>query len=162
MTSRLKENWSISQLLWSRLLHLYFRVSRGLTLGVRAVVRSNEGKFLLVRHTYTSGWHFPGGGVERGEAVEGALRKELLQETQLELVGKPLLHGVFFNEAVSKRDHVFTFICDVVGELPDRPGSLEIAELRYFGLDELPDGVDPGTERRMREIDEGRSPSAVW
>ena len=54
-----------------------------MTLGVWAVVRSPNGEFLLVRHTYTPGWHFPGGGVELGQAVEAALADELTQETGL-------------------------------------------------------------------------------
>ena len=54
-----------------------------MTLGVRAVVRSPNGEFLLVRHTYTPGWHFPGGGSELGQAAEAALADELTQETGL-------------------------------------------------------------------------------
>ena len=51
--------------LFSRALHTYFLLTRGLTIGVRAIVRTEDDKFLLVRHTYTPGWHFPGGGVEK-------------------------------------------------------------------------------------------------
>ena len=47
-----------------------------MTLGVRSAVRSPTGEFLLVRHTYTPGWHFPGGGIEVGQAVEEALAYE--------------------------------------------------------------------------------------
>jgi len=67
---------SIVGMLISRLLHAYFVVTRGLTLRVRAVVQSDDGKFLLVRHTYTPGWHFPGGGMEKGQTAEDALRDE--------------------------------------------------------------------------------------
>ncbi|WP_227538427.1 NUDIX domain-containing protein [Tritonibacter mobilis] len=56
----------IARKLFVRLLHAYFLITRGMTLGARAIVRSDDGKFLLVRHTYTPGWHFPGGGVEKG------------------------------------------------------------------------------------------------
>lgn len=33
----------------------YFRLSRPMTLGVRALVRNTEGQILLIRHTYTVG-----------------------------------------------------------------------------------------------------------
>lgn len=148
--------------LWSKSLHLLFRVRRGLTIGVRAVVRDEEGRVLLVRHTYTQGWHFPGGGVELNEAAEEALAKELRQETGLVLVGRPRLHGIFLNSAVSSRDHVLTYLCEAKGQLPSLSPSPEIAELGYFGLDGLPNDTDQGTKRRLREISEGGGPSKFW
>lgn len=148
--------------LFSRMLHTYFLMRRGLTIGVRAIVRSGDGKFLLVRHTYTPGWHFPGGGVEKGETAEQALSNELLQETGLKLVGKPVLHGVFHNNGASKRDHVLVYLCDVNGSVATKPTSMEIAEIRYFGLADLPQDTDPGTVRRMREIVEGAEQSECW
>lgn len=153
---------SVGRALFRRLLHSYFLVTRGLTIGVRAVVRSADGKFLLVRHTYTPGWHFPGGGVERGQTTESALRRELLQETDLELVGRPVLHGVFYNDKVSRRDHVLAYLCEVRGNLAGKPASVEIAEIGYFDLQDLPPDTDPGTVRRMREIVEGLGQSACW
>ncbi|MBZ0128404.1 MAG: NUDIX domain-containing protein [Rhodobacteraceae bacterium] len=147
---------------FNRLLHSYFQATRGLTIGVRAVVRFEDGNFLLVRHTYIPGWHFPGGGVEKGRTSRHTLDKELRQETGLELTGKPKLHGVFFNSAVSRRDHILVYLCDFKGELTDRPTSMEIAEVGLFGLDDLPAGTDPGTARRMREIVEGTEPHDEW
>ena len=47
-------------------LHLYWRQSRGLTLGVRALVIDDESRVFLIKHSYVSGWHMPGGGVEPG------------------------------------------------------------------------------------------------
>ena len=46
---------SVLRALLSRLLHAYFAVTRGLTIGVRAIGQSDDGKFLLVSHTYTPG-----------------------------------------------------------------------------------------------------------
>ena len=162
MTSVPSVQRSIERSLFSRLLHTYFLMTRGLTLGVRAIVRSDDGKFLLVRNTDTPGWHFPGGGVERGETIEQALRNEISQETGLRLVGQPVCHGAFFNIGVSNRDHVLVFRCEVTGDLEEKPSSLEIAEAAFFSMDELPEGTDPGTERRLREIVYGLEKGSEW
>ena len=109
MSSSPKKNRGVTRALFSRALHSYFLMARGLTIGVRAIVRSEDGEFLLVRHTYTPGWHFPGGGVEKGETTEDALRNELRQETGLGLISRPVLHGVFYNNQISKRDHILVY-----------------------------------------------------
>ena len=55
----------------NRLFHVYFRLARPMTLGVRAAVLDAQDSVLLVRHSYTPGWHMPGGGVEPGETQIG-------------------------------------------------------------------------------------------
>lgn len=162
MTLAANEKRGLLDSLVTRVLHTYFILGRGLTLGVRAIVWSEDGKVLLVRHTYTPGWHFPGGGVERGETAVSALAKELLQETGLHLEGVPKLHGVFHNNAVNSRDHVLAYICQVSGRLVTKPTSLEIAEAGFFDLADLPEGTDPGTIRRLREVVDGEALQATW
>jgi ADP-ribose pyrophosphatase YjhB (NUDIX family) len=86
-----------------RVFHFYWRFARGMTLGVRAVVLDGENRVFLVKHSYVSGWHLPGGGVETGETFLTSLRRELLEEGRIEMTGAPVLHGLFFNRQVSRR-----------------------------------------------------------
>src|SRR5689334_14290642 len=93
-----------------RLLHTYWRIARGMTLGVRAVVIDPAGRVFLVRHSYVAGWHLPGGGVETGETIGQSLARELAEEGGITLNGAPTLHGVFHNAHVSRRDHVAVYV----------------------------------------------------
>lgn len=143
-------------------LHLYWRQTRGMTLGVRAAAIDSSRRVFLVRHTYTPGWHLPGGGVEPGETLREALAKELREEACLRLTGEPALHGVFLNDAVSRRDHVAVFVVRAFAvEGPKRPDR-EIAEAGFFALDALPPGTTPGTRARLAEIDGDLPPAQRW
>ena len=93
-----------------RIFHLYWRFARGMTLGVRGVVLDGDNRVFLVKHSYISGWHLPGGGVEVGETFGHALRRELLEEGRIEVLDEPPLHGVFLNSYVSRRDHVAVYL----------------------------------------------------
>jgi len=51
---------------------------------VGALIVNPEGKLLLIRsHKWHDRWVIPGGHVELGETLEGALRREILEETGL-------------------------------------------------------------------------------
>ena len=65
-----------------RVLHFYWRFARGMTLGVRALVIGEDRRVFLVKHSYVSGWHLPGGGVEAGETLIDALIRELARGGQ--------------------------------------------------------------------------------
>lgn len=146
----------------SRFLHWYWRFARGMTLGVRAAVIDRDDRVFLVRHTYTGGWHLPGGGVEAGETALDALKRELWEEGRIELIGAPRLHGAFFNARVSRRDHVLVYVVSDFSVFEPKRPDREIAEGRFFALDALPGGVTPGTRARLEEIVATRPPSATW
>jgi ADP-ribose pyrophosphatase YjhB (NUDIX family) len=144
------------------LLHTYWLLSRGLTLGVRTVVLDARERVFLIRHTYANGWHFPGGGVEPGETVLDAARRELAEEARVEITGEPALHGIFFNNASSRRDHVVVFVVRNFRVIEPKAPDREIAEARFFALDALPAGLTRGTSNRLEEI-AGRAPvGARW
>ena len=91
-------------------LHPWFRMTRGPTLGVRAAVIDGDGRFLLVQHSYAPGWIFPGGGVERGETAYEAIERELREECGVIAEGEPRLHGVFANSRHFPGDHIACFV----------------------------------------------------
>jgi 8-oxo-dGTP pyrophosphatase MutT (NUDIX family) len=145
-----------------RLLHQYWQFSRGMTLGVRAAVLDARAGVLLVRHGYVRGWHFPGGGVEPGETLLDALRRELLEEANVVLRGAPQLHGMFQNSSVSARDHVALFVVREF-DWKGRPAPrLEIREADFFPLANLPEGTSAATQRRLDEIARGMAAAPTW
>jgi len=146
----------------SRLLHVYWRFSRGLTLGVRAVVIDDEGRVFLIRHTYTDGWHLPGGGVEAGETLLSALGRELREEGNIEVTGPPVLHGIFFQPVHSRRDHVAVYAVRAFRQPTAPTPNREIAEHGFFAPDDLPEDVTPATRARIAEVLGGVPAREVW
>jgi 8-oxo-dGTP pyrophosphatase MutT (NUDIX family) len=140
----------------------YSRLTRGMTLGVRAMLLK-ESSVILVRHTYVSGWYFPGGGVDPGEAVGGALEREIAEEAGAALTGPAELFGLYRNSHADARDHVALFVCRD-WEQPRAPilPTREIAALDLFPVDALPEGTSRGTISRLEEVLRGAPRSTDW
>ena len=143
-------------------MHLYWRLSRGLTLGVRGLVIDEQDRVFLVKHTYIRGWHLPGGGVEPGETVLDALARELREEGNIELLDTPTQFGVYFQATVSGRDHVVLFVVQRFRQpappVPDR----EIMAHGFFPRDGLPEDTGTATRARIAEVMTGAPVSPHW
>jgi ADP-ribose pyrophosphatase YjhB (NUDIX family) len=135
-----------------RVFHWWFVLSRPMTLGVRGMVIDAGGGVLLVRHTYVPGWHLPGGGVERGESLLTSLTRELAEEGNVVLDEAPRLHGIFFNKAISPRDHVAVYVVRGFHQSAPRLPDCEIAEVRFFAPGALPEGTSRATRARLAEV----------
>jgi ADP-ribose pyrophosphatase YjhB (NUDIX family) len=145
-----------------RMFHLYWRFARGMTLGVRAVVLDGDNCVFLVKHSYVSGWHLPGGGVEVGESFRDALDRELMEEGRIEVLGEPALHGLFLNSHVSRRDHVAVYVVRHFQQdrLPEP--NREIVASGFFAASTLPAETTEGTRLRISEVLDGKAPMATW
>ena len=153
---------SFQDRLRSRIFHLSFLLLRPMTLGVRGVVVGEDGSVLLVRHGYTPGWHFPGGGVEVGETFVQSLGRELEEEACVRAKGTPLLHGLFFNDRHSRRDHIAVYLIRDFEVLGARAPDREIEEARFFPRRALPEATTAGTRARLAEIFDGAPLSERW
>lgn len=147
----------------ARLFHLYFLARRPMTFGVRGLVHDEHaGTIFLIRHTYVPGWQLPGGGVESGETAEHALRRELLEEGNVEITAPPVLKSLHLNQRSSRRDHVAFYLVNAYRQASPKRPDHEIAEAGFFPLDDLPPETTPATLRRIAEVFGGQPPSAYW
>lgn len=131
------------------------------TLGVRVLVIDANGAVLLVRHTYTPGWHLPGGRVDTGESLAAAAAREVREETGLTLSGAPELIAVYARLRWRTSDHVALLRAGGWTGAPAANG-WEIRETAFFPLSRLPEGVTPATGRRLEELSAGSAPAEHW
>jgi ADP-ribose pyrophosphatase YjhB (NUDIX family) len=145
-----------------RVLHLYWRFARGMTLGVRGLVFDAQGRVFLVKHSYIPGWHLPGGGVEHGETLAAALTRELAEEGNIELIGPPELFGVYWNRRIAWRDHVALYVVRSFRQSAPPQPNHEIVAHGFFAADALPDGTSRATRARLSEVLGGHAASEIW
>ena len=146
----------------SRSLQFYWRQTRALTLGAQGCVLTEDDRILLIRHTYRPGWHFPGGGVEKGETIKTALTRELEEEANVQLTGEPQLFGLYANFRFFPGDHIALFIVRKWHQPEPPQPNREIAEHGFFAAQALPDDLHPATAERIAEVLGTRKRSDVW
>lgn len=100
-----------------------------------------DGRIVLIRRRDDGRWALPGGMVDWGENVETTVRRELAEETGLELVNIRRLVGVY---SAPDRDPRIHSICvlveaEVQGKM-EVQDTLEVMEIQAFSLDCLPPG----------------------
>lgn len=132
---------------WSRL-KLVRATQTKFTVSVAAVISDDDGKVLLLNHVLRpySGWGLPGGFISRGEQPEDAIRREIREETGLELDDLKLFRIRTIGPHVE-----ILFTAKAVGEaqvLSPR----EILELGWFRAQDMPDDMSPAQKLLIREL----------
>jgi len=145
-----------------RFMHFYWRFARGLTVGVRGLVFDAQGRVFLIKHSYVSGWHLPGGGVEPGESLGAALARELREEGNIELIGPPELYAIYWNRRISRRDHVALYVVRSFRQSAPPQPNREIVAHGFFPPDAFPEGTTAATRARVIEVLGGRSAAEIW
>ncbi|MCS6758323.1 MAG: NUDIX domain-containing protein [Candidatus Devosia euplotis] len=138
------------------------RIWHRLTVGARVMLVDGD-KVLLIRHTYVPGWQFPGGGVDPGEAIEAAARREILEETGYRVTGPMELFGIYHNNStVTNRDHMAFYVTRQFERGFEFKPTHEIAEAGWFERTALPEKVTPATSRRIDEYFDKAARRDIW
>jgi len=114
-------------------------ITPSFTVGAACIIERGDGSVLLVRQVYRRGWGMPGGLAQRREPVADTARREVFEEVGLavELVGEP---AVVVDPIPRRVDVIFLARpADGADPAAAAPSSPEIAEVRWFPRDELPD-----------------------
>ena len=117
------------------------------TVSAAAVIVNAEGKVLLLNHLLRpfSGWGLPGGFLTSAEQPEEAIRREIREETGMELNNVTM-----FQVRTIKRHIEILFRADSAGEASVQ--SREILGLGWFDQDDLPDGLPHSQKNVIRQI----------
>jgi ADP-ribose pyrophosphatase/8-oxo-dGTP diphosphatase len=110
-----------------------------------------DGRIVLIRRSDNGRWSLPGGMVDWGEDIPSAVKRELREETGLELVKIRRLVGVY---SAPDRDPRIHSICVVVeaevqGNL-EVQDTLEVMEIQAFDPKSLPN--EPMSHDHDRQI----------
>lgn len=139
-----------------------WRIQRSVTIGAQAMVLDEQSRVLLVRHGYQSGWHFPGGGVEKNECAEATITRELLEETGVAIDDRPELFGLYTNFKHFPSDHIALFVVRAFRQTPEPTANWEIRERKFIPLDALPEDATAGVKRRIAELTSSGPRATEW
>ena len=127
-----------------------------MTLGVRGGRGRRAGPCVPGQAQLRLGLASAGRGSRAGETVQEALDRELAEEGGIALLGTPVLHGIFFNARVSRRDHVAVFVrarlpCRRAGRAtPTRSSTTDFSRSTRS-----PPDTTRGTRARLAEVFDG-------
>jgi ADP-ribose pyrophosphatase YjhB (NUDIX family) len=130
-------------------------------IGVGAIIEDGAGRILLVKHIPERGgfwqgkWICPGGELELGESIEEGIKREVSEETQLEIDLVSPLHPfdtiVISNNEIALHVIYIDYLAKLIGgEL--KPGS-DVAEAMWVEKERLPqiwEELHDDTKRLLR------------
>lgn len=116
------------------------------TVSAGAIVLNRENEVLLLKHILRAGtgWGIPGGFLDHGEQPDAAVRREVLEETGIEI------SDVRFIRMHTLKRHI-ELIYSARSDGEPRVLSPEITELGWFRPDSLPTGLPPAHKKLIEE-----------
>lgn len=127
--------------------------------GVAGAVIDEQGRVLLVRQRYMTGWRLPGGGVDRGEPPAAALLRELGEE--IGLTGGVTHFFGLYNRRAGWASNVVA-LYRVTGAAVNFRPNFEVVEICFADPAHPPDGCSNATLRRLAELSGAVPPATAW
>lgn len=117
------------------------------TVSAAVIITNDRGEVLMLNHVLRpfSGWGLPGGFVAAGEQPEAAIRREIREETGIELEGLTM-----FRIRTLQRHVEMLFVATADGEPTVK--SREILGLGWFDITRLPEGTPRSQAELIREV----------
>lgn len=117
------------------------------TVSVAAIVLNKKGELLLLNHIMRPrfNWGIPGGFINHGEQPEDSLRRELREETGIELEDIEFIRVRTINRHVE-------ILYRAKGKGKAEVKSHEISDIGWFRPDNLPDEVSGVQKKIIREF----------
>ena len=138
--------------IWKRLparlrLKIIRTTQKKFTASVGVIITNRDGKVLLLEHILRpgSGWGIPGGFIEHGEQPDTAVRREILEETGIELENLRMLRVRTLHRHI---EFLFRAESNQTGAVKSR----EIRSLGWFAVDEMPADMSPVQKSTIEKV----------
>ena len=142
----------IIKIIWEKLnpamrLRIVRSTQKKFTASAAAIVVNENDEILLLNHVLRSNlsWGIPGGFIMSGEQPEAAVRREIREETGLELKNIKLIRVRTINRHIE-----ILFRADPVGTA--KAQSFEINELGWFKVNEMPEKMSHIQKQMIEKV----------
>lgn len=124
----------------------------------RAVIRNQEGRILFIRRRDNGLWAMPAGGQELGESILDCLKREVKEESGLDVIfATPMAIYSQLSVVNSSGDPYQLFLVQFLvdewsGELVTETD--ETVDARFLDLDELPENIPDSYREVLKDLQE--------
>ncbi len=116
------------------------------TVGIFGIIFNSKNEVLLCHRRDYDLWNLPGGKLEKGETPWDGLKREIKEETGLN-IKKPKLAGIYSKP--NKNEIIFSFTCKIAsGKITTTD---EADEIKYFNIKNLPLNIPPKQVERIKD-----------
>ncbi len=117
--------------------------------GAGTLLMKNDDSILLIHRTDNDTWGIPGGALELGESLEEAAKREMYEETNLEIMDLKLFDifsGKDYYYKYPNGDEVYNVVAIYTtdkyrGEII--ADEIESKDARFFNINNLPENINP-------------------
>lgn len=124
----------------------------------RAVIRDQEGRILFIRRRDNGLWAMPAGGQELGESILDCLKREVKEESGLDVIlATPMAIYSQVSIVTASGDPYQLFLVQFLidewsGELVTETN--ETVDARFLDLDELPENIPDSYHEVLKDLQE--------